>query len=76
MNYDYAKIAKEVIQAVGGSENIKSAAHCATRLRLIVADRSLADDEKVGEIDAVKGTFFYSRTISNHLRHRSCQPGL
>ncbi len=58
MNYDYAKIAKEVIQAVGGSENIRSAAHCATRLRLIVADRSLADDEKVGEIDAVKGTFF------------------
>lgn len=58
MNYDYAKIAKEVIQAVGGPENIKSAAHCATRLRLIVADRSLADDEKVGEIDAVKGTFF------------------
>lgn len=58
MNYDYAKIAKEVIHAVGGSENIKSAAHCATRLRLIVADRSLADDEKVGEIDAVKGTFF------------------
>lgn len=58
MNYDYAKIAKEVIQAVGGSENIKSAAHCATRLRLIVADRSLADDETVGEIDAVKGTFF------------------
>ena len=58
MNYDYEKIAKEVIQAVGGSENIKSAAHCATRLRLIVADRSLADDDKVGEIDAVKGTFF------------------
>ena len=57
MNYDYAKIAKEVIQAVGGPQNIKSAAHCATRLRLIVADRSLADDEKVGEIDAVKGTF-------------------
>ena len=58
MNYDYAKIAKEVIQAVGGFENIKSAAHCATRLRLIVVDRSLADDQKVGEIDAVKGTFF------------------
>ncbi len=58
MNYDYAKIAKEVIQAVGGPENIKSAAHCATRLRHIVADRSLADDETVGEIDAVKGTFF------------------
>ncbi len=58
MTYDYAKIAKEVIAAVGGAENIRSAAHCATRLRLIVADRGKADDEKVGEIDAVKGTFF------------------
>ncbi len=58
MNYDYGKIAREVIAAVGGPENIRSAAHCATRLRLIVADRSKADDEKVGEIDAVKGTFF------------------
>lgn len=58
MNYDYAKIAREVIAAVGGPENIRSAAHCATRLRLIVADRAKADDEKVGEIDAVKGTFF------------------
>ena len=58
MTYDYAKIAREVIEAVGGPENIRSAAHCATRLRLIVADRSKADDEKVGEIDAVKGTFF------------------
>lgn len=58
MTYDYAKIAREVIAAVGGAENIRSAAHCATRLRLIVADRDKADDEKVGEIDAVKGTFF------------------
>ncbi len=58
MTYDYAKIAREVIEAAGGPENIRSAAHCATRLRLIVADRAKADDEKVGEIDAVKGTFF------------------
>ena len=42
MTYDYAKIAKEVIAAVGGAENIRSAAHCATRLRLIVADRGKA----------------------------------
>ena len=58
MSYDYARIAKEVIQAVGGPENIRSATHCATRLRLIVADRAKADDEKVGEIEGVKGTFF------------------
>ena len=58
MTYDYAKIAREVIEAAGGPENIRSAAHCATRLRLIVADRAKADDERVGEIDAVKGTFY------------------
>ena len=46
MNYDYAKIAREVIAAVGGAGNIRSAAHCATRLRLIVADREKADDEQ------------------------------
>lgn len=50
MNYDYAKIAKEVIQAVGGSENIKSAAHCATRLRLIVMNRSWLTMKKLAKL--------------------------
>ena len=55
---DYKKTAQEIYEKVGKKENLVSAAHCATRLRLIVADRAKADDEKVGEIDAVKGTFF------------------
>lgn len=57
MAYDYKKIAKSVIKAVGGYENIKSAQHCATRLRLIVDDREKINEEEVGKIEGVKGTF-------------------
>ena len=38
MALDYAEAAREVLEAVGGSGNIVSAAHCATRLRLVIAD--------------------------------------
>lgn len=57
---EYKVIAKELIEAVGGRENIISMAHCATRLRLIVKDRDSIDDEKVEEINKVKGYFFTS----------------
>ena len=40
---DYRKTAKEILNHVGGSKNIVSAAHCATRLRLVIADNSKAD---------------------------------
>lgn len=60
MSDNYEKIAKEVIEAVGGADNIISAAHCATRLRLILKDRQKADDKVVEEIDKVKGFFFTS----------------
>lgn len=54
---DYNKSAKEVLEAVGGSENIVSAAHCATRLRLVIADNSKANKEVLDNIDGVKGVF-------------------
>ena len=60
MSDNYEKIAKEVIEAVGGADNIISAAHCATRLRLILKDRKKADDKVVEGIDKVKGFFFTS----------------
>ncbi|WP_271809023.1 sucrose-specific PTS transporter subunit IIBC [Clostridium beijerinckii] len=60
MSDNYEKIAKEVIEAVGGADNIISAAHCATRLRLILKDRQKVDDKVVEEIDKVKGFFFTS----------------
>ena len=40
---DYRKTAQEILDHVGGSKNIVSAAHCATRLRLVIADNSKAD---------------------------------
>jgi PTS system sucrose-specific IIC component len=38
MALDYAEAAREVLEAIGGSSNIVSAAHCAPRLRLVIAD--------------------------------------
>lgn len=55
---DYNAIAKEIIETVGGADNIISAAHCATRLRLIVKNRDIIDDKKIESIDLVKGCFF------------------
>ncbi|WP_122646404.1 sucrose-specific PTS transporter subunit IIBC [Enterococcus mediterraneensis] len=54
------EIAKEVIQAVGGKENIQKVAHCATRLRIMVNDEQRIDKTKVESIEKVKGTFFNS----------------
>lgn len=54
---DYNKVAKEVISLVGGPKNIKKAFHCATRLRLMLKDPSLADEKALESVDGVKGTF-------------------
>lgn len=35
---DYRKTAQEILSAIGGKGNLASAAHCATRLRLVIAD--------------------------------------
>ncbi len=60
MAKSYEEIAKEVVQAVGGRENIRSFAHCATRLRIMVNDENKIDKEKVDNIEKVKGTMFTS----------------
>lgn len=54
------KIAKEIIAAVGGEENISSVAHCATRLRIMINDKEKIDQETVESTDKVKGAFFNS----------------
>ena len=54
---DYKKTAQEILGYVGGSKNIVSAAHCATRLRLVIADNSKADKEAIENVDGVKGVF-------------------
>lgn len=54
---DYRKAAKEVIENIGGKKNIVSAAHCATRLRLVIADNSKMNTEAVENVEGVKGVF-------------------
>ncbi|WP_278627160.1 sucrose-specific PTS transporter subunit IIBC [Thomasclavelia cocleata] len=55
MNYN--NIAKQIIQCVGGKENITGAMHCATRLRLNLIDENKVNEEALTDIDVVKGTF-------------------
>ena len=55
---DYRKTAQEIYDHIGKKENIISAAHCATRLRLVIADNEKADKDAVENIDGVKGVFF------------------
>lgn len=57
---DNRQIATEVIEALGGRENVRSVAHCATRLRVMVHDEGKIDKEKAEAIDKVKGAFFNS----------------
>ena len=57
MALDHKQAAKEILEAVGGPENIVSAAHCATRLRLVVADDSKVDKAKVDNAVGAKGSF-------------------
>jgi sucrose PTS system EIIBCA or EIIBC component len=54
---NYHEIAKEILTALGGRENVTAAAHCATRLRLVLNDESIVDQKKLDEMEAVKGTF-------------------
>lgn len=54
---DYNKIAKEIIECVGGKDNITGAMHCATRLRLNLVDESKVNEDALTDIEVVKGTF-------------------
>ena len=54
---NYKQSAEEILNAIGGEENLDSMAHCATRLRLILNDESKVDEEALSKMDVVKGTF-------------------
>lgn len=57
MAVDYAKCAGEIYETLGGRGNLVSAAHCATRLRLVTVDNSKVDMKKLENIDGVRGVF-------------------
>jgi PTS system sucrose-specific IIC component len=57
MALDYRKCAEEIFATLGGKDNIASAAHCATRLRLAIVDNSKVDLKTLENIDGVQGVF-------------------
>lgn len=54
---DHKILASEILEAIGGKENLASAAHCATRLRLVIADNSKVKKSDLENFDGVKGVF-------------------
>lgn len=54
---DHPQVAARVLTAVGGPDNITAAAHCATRLRLVLADQAKVDQAALDNDPDVKGTF-------------------
>lgn len=57
MALDYRKCAEEIANNIGGGENVVSAAHCATRLRLVIADNDKINKQALDNIDGVQGMF-------------------
>ena len=55
---DVSRDVDKLIEYIGGAENIESLSHCATRLRFVLEDSSMADSKKVEELDFVKGSFY------------------
>ncbi|UYI49001.1 sucrose-specific PTS transporter subunit IIBC [Vibrio natriegens] len=54
---NYPVIAKQLLEHLGGKENLQALAHCATRLRLALKDEEKVNEEAIGELDGVKGQF-------------------
>ena len=67
----YEKLNKQLIELVGGKDNIKAVAHCVTRLRLTLKDRSLAKTEEIknldGVIDVVSNEVAYQIIVGTHV---------
>ena len=72
MAIDYGHTAKELIAALGGSDNINNVTHCATRLRFILKDRSLVNQDKAnkvkGVITTVEAGGQFQVVIGNHVK--------
>jgi PTS system trehalose-specific IIC component len=54
---DYASAARQIVDAVGGQQNIVAATHCVTRLRFALADQGKVDAAALDAVDVVKGSF-------------------
>lgn len=57
MKPNYRQIAEQIIENIGGKENVEQAAHCVTRLRLTLKNQELVDQDALLEVPLVKGAF-------------------
>ncbi len=57
-NMDYKEIADQIIIAIGGQDNVKYVTHCVTRLRFVLKNKNLVNQDKINEIDGVLGSTF------------------
>lgn len=82
---NHKKIAEEILTAIGGKDNVSAAAHCATRLRLVLNDESALDQGTLDNMDVVKGTFstggqyqiiLGSGTVNEVYKHFATMTGL
>lgn len=68
---DYDNLTKQIVEYVGGVENIKTITHCVTRLRLYLNDRNKAEDEKIKNLPGVLGMVYgnqqYQIILGEHL---------
>lgn len=53
---DYNQLAKEILQAVGGKNNVNEVYHCITRLRFQLKDQSKVNEKQLKDLDKVMGT--------------------
>lgn len=53
----FSNDAKQLLEYVGGKENIRAVSHCVTRMRFVLGDDSLADVDKIETLASAKGTF-------------------
>ena len=77
MAMDHARVAKDVLTYVGGADNINAAAHCATRLRLVLNDMDKVDQKALDKDPDLKGTFIaggMSRSSSGRETSTSSSP--
>ena len=64
---DNKTLAKEILKYVGGADNVKSAQHCATRLRIITKNQDLVDVKAIENLDSVNGSFSSSASTRTEL---------
>lgn len=56
----FEKDAKDLLEYVGGKENINAVSHCVTRMRFVLVDSKKADIDKIESLPSAKGTFTQS----------------